>query len=104
MMAPVAAPALLIAYCERPEALAKEHGLLPSEEAANVILLSPYDQVVWERTSFHNHLTYAAPSQVVVDCLTGNGRMPAEGEALLEWMVNNEASWREAHLSTLPTN
>lgn len=101
MMAPVAAPALLIAYCDRPEALANEHGLFRSEEGANVILLSPYDQVVWERTSFHNHLTYAAPSQVVVDCLTGNGRMPAEGEALLEWMVTHEASWREADISTL---
>jgi hypothetical protein len=98
MMAPVAAPALLLAYCDRPEALAQEHGLLRSEEGANVILLSPYDRVVWERTSFHNHLTYAAPSQVAVDCLTGNGRMPAEGEALLEWMAAHEDAWRRADL------
>jgi hypothetical protein len=94
MMAPIAAPALLLAYCERPAALAAEHGLLPSDEGANVVLLSPFDPVAVERTSFQNHLTYAAPSQVVVDCLTGNGRMPAEGEALLLWMVDNEAAWR----------
>lgn len=100
-MAPIAAPALLLAYCERPQALAEEHGLLPSEEGANVVLLSPFDPVAWERTEFHNHLTYAAPSQIVVDCLTGNGRMPAEGEALLEWMVDHEAAWRAPSLRDL---
>jgi hypothetical protein len=103
MMAPIAAPALLLAYCERPHVLASEYGLLRGEEGANVVLLSPFDPVVRERTSFHNHLTYAAPSQVVVDCLTGNGRMPAEGEALLQWMVDNEASWRAEKLGALFT-
>jgi hypothetical protein len=101
MMAPIAAPALLLAYCERPQELASETGLLRSDEGANVVLLSPFDPVVWERTEFHNLLTYAAPSQVVVDCLTGNGRMPAEGEALLEWMVNHEPAWRAEKLGAL---
>ena len=26
--------------------------------------------------------------------LTGNGRMPSEGEALLNWMLANEQEWR----------
>ena len=34
------------------------------------------------------------PSQVAADCLTGNGRMPSEGEALVTWMVENQAEWR----------
>jgi hypothetical protein len=93
-MAPIAAPSLLVAYCERPRQVAEENGLLPSEEGANVVLLSPFDPVAEERTSFRDHLTYAAPSQIAVDCLTGNGRMPAEGEALLGWMIENEATWR----------
>jgi hypothetical protein len=101
MVAPIAAPALLVAYCERPQEVAGEHNLLRADEGANVILLSPFDPVVWERTAFHNHLTYAAPSQVAVDCLTGNGRMPAEGETLLNWMINSEATWRAAGLSDL---
>jgi Transcriptional regulator, AbiEi antitoxin, Type IV TA system len=101
MMAPIAAPALLVAYSQNPQALAAEHGLLPSEEGADVVLLSPFDPVAQEGASFHNHLTYAAPSQVAVDCLTGNGRMPAEGEALLEWMVGHEAAWRAAGLAEL---
>jgi hypothetical protein len=98
MMAPIAAPALLVAYRERPAAFAAEHGLLPGDEGANVVLLSPFDRVAVERSSFQDHLTYAAPSQVVVDCLTGNGRMPAEGEALLHWMVGNESAWRAPDL------
>ncbi len=101
MMAPITAPALLLAYCEHPNVLASEPGLLRSEEGANVILLSPFDPVVWKRTSFHNQLTYAAPSQVVVDCLTGNGRMPAEGQALLKWMIDHEAAWRASSLNEL---
>lgn len=39
-------------------------------------------------------IAYAALPQVAVDCLTGPDRMPAEGEALLEWMAANEESWR----------
>jgi hypothetical protein len=104
MTAPIAAPALLVAYCKRPRELASEHGLLPSEEGANVVLLSPFDPVAEERASFHNHLAYAAPSQVVVDCLTGNGRMPAEGEALLEWMVEHEPAWRIGGIDQMPSS
>lgn len=37
---------------------------------------------------------YAAPSQVVVDLLTGHGRSHAEGQALLDWMEMNEDTWR----------
>jgi len=39
-------------------------------------------------------VTYVADSQVAADCLTGTGRMPAEGQALLEWMLANESRWR----------
>lgn len=97
-MAPVTAPALLIGYCDQPSSLARDFDLLPSEEGANVILMKPYDSVVWERAPFHGGLSYASPPQVAVDCLTGNGRMPEEGEALLEWMVSKEASWRAASI------
>jgi hypothetical protein len=97
-MAPITAPALLIGYCEKPAELARDLDLLPSEEGANVILMRPFDQVVWQEAHFHGGLSYAAPPQVAVDCLTGNGRMPEEGEALLEWMVEHEAAWRAASI------
>lgn len=93
-LAPVAAPALLTMYCNDPDYLAKELDLLPSDEGSNVALLRPYDKVVWDRTSTENGIRYAAASQVAVDCLSGNGRMPAEGEAVLAWMTDNESAWR----------
>ena len=58
------------------------------------MLLRPFDDVVWERTTVEDEIPYVSPSQVAVDCLTGNGRMPSEGEAVLTWMVENEAQWR----------
>jgi hypothetical protein len=92
--APVAAPALLVAYCDDIPSARDAHGLLPSDRGANLILLQPFNPVVFDRTSTLGLITYAAPSQVAVDCLTGNGRMPSEGEALIDWMVQNEAEWR----------
>lgn len=96
--APVAAPALLAVYCEEPSSIAADLDLLPADAGANVVLLSAFDPVVWERTRREGGVVYAADAQVAVDCLTGNGRMPAEGEALLAWMVDNESSWRAPSL------
>jgi hypothetical protein len=96
--APVAAPALLALYCEEPSAVAADLDLLPADTGANVVLLSAFDPVVWERTRREDGAVYAADAQVAVDCLTGNGRMPAEGEALLGWMAGNESSWRAPSL------
>jgi hypothetical protein len=101
-LAPVAAPASLVLYCEQPATLARELGLVPADEGANVVLLAPFDMVVWKRSSEDAGLRYAAVSQVTVDCLTGTGRMPAEGEALLEWMRANEPAWRYESLDRLP--
>jgi hypothetical protein len=98
-VAPVAAAALLLLYCADVPRTADALGLLPADDGANVALLRPFDAVVWERTTYDAGVTYAAPSQVVVDCLTGTGRMPAEGEALLSWMIENESSWRYPSIS-----
>jgi hypothetical protein len=62
--------------------------------AGNVYLCEPLDPIAFERTWTQGDVTYAALAQVAVDCLTGPDRMPAEGEALLEWMAANEAAWR----------
>lgn len=100
-LAPVAAPALLIAYCNEIETLAKTLGLLPADEGANVVLLRAFDPVVWERGTEDAGLRYVAPSQAAVDCLTGTGRMPAEGEALIAWMAENEPRWRLPSIADL---
>lgn len=102
-LAPIAAPMLLLAYCTDVERTGQQLGLLPTDEAANVVLLRPFDHVVWARSSRVDAITYCAPSQVAVDCLTGNGRMPAEGEALLRWMTEDQSRWRAASLQQAPT-
>ena len=93
-LAPVAAPALLIAYSNDIGAVAEELELLPADEGANVVLLRAFDPIVWERSSEESGVRYVAPSQAAVDCLTGNGRMPAEGQALIAWMTESEQRWR----------
>jgi uncharacterized protein YcaQ len=93
-LAPIAAPVLLAIYTDDADSLASSLGLLPADEGANVALLKPFDQVVYDRATQAEGLSYVAPSQAVVDCLAGNGRMPAEGEALLTWMKQNESLWR----------
>lgn len=95
----VAASVLLMVYSEAPERLAERLDLLPADEGANVILLRPFDRAVWRRVQVDDSVPYAAPTQVAVDCLTGTGRMPAEGEALLSWMSSNESAWRGASLT-----
>lgn len=97
-LAPVSSPGMLLAYSSESDRLARELGLLAAEEGANVGLLWPFDPVVWVRTREEEGLRFAASSQVAVDCLTGNGRMPSEGEAVLGWMIANESAWRSDQL------
>jgi hypothetical protein len=96
--APIAAPALLMVYCDDVRAVADELQLLPADTGANVALLQPFDPVAWTGADIEDGISYAAVSQVAVDCLTGNGRMPAEGEALLRWMSEDETRWRATSL------
>jgi DNA-binding transcriptional ArsR family regulator len=101
-LAPIASPALLLFYYDTPQLLAVDLDLLPADEGANVMILKPFDPVVFDRTQVEEGLRYAAPSQIAVDCLGGNGRMPAEGEALLEWMTANDSTWRLPSLEIEP--
>lgn len=100
-LAPVAAPALLLAYVENVSAIIDGLNLLPADEGANVVLLRPFDQVVWQGVSRDDGIAYVAPSQIAADCLTGTGRMPSEGEAIIAWMTENEDRWRVQSLRDL---
>ena len=69
--------------------------LRPADAGANVMLAQPKYKVVFERSATNaDDVRVAAPSQVVVDLMTGPGRNPSEAEELLEWMKRNEQSWR----------
>ena len=97
-LAPVAAPEVAILYTNDPERLARAARLLPSTTGANVILAKPYDPIVFERGIVVGNFPAVSIAQAAADTLTGPGRMPAEGEALLTWMRRNERRWRATSL------
>ena len=90
----MAPPRLLLVYVDTPTAVQGELNLRPAEAGANVALLTPFDAVVFERTSNNSGITTAALSQVAADLLTGPGRGPNEAEALMTWMSEHEDAWQ----------
>jgi hypothetical protein len=93
-VAPVAPPRLLTLYVDRPRDVEQALDLRPAEAGANVAVFTPFDDVVFERTSVKKGITIAALSQVTADLLTSPGRGPNEAEALMQWMQENEDAWR----------
>ena len=97
-LAPVTAPEVAVIYAENPDRLTRAGRLLPATRGANVVVAEAYDRIVFERTVSSGVETYASTAQIALDCLTGNGRMPAEGEAVVAWMRKNQRRWRSASI------
>lgn len=93
-VAPVAPPRLLTVYVDRPRDVEQALDLRPAEAGANVALFTPFDDVVFDRTSVKKGITIAALSQIAADLMTSPGRGPNEAEALIQWMQENEDAWR----------
>ena len=93
-LAPIAPPRLAIVWMRPDSSAMPPLGLRPAESGANVLLVEPIDDLVFDGATVDGGIRYAAPSQVAADLLTSPGRGPAEGEALLEWMKQNEDAWR----------
>lgn len=100
-LAPVAAPTMLVLYAMEPRRLADRLGLMAVEFGADVLLVRPENDVVFQRAEPDGNLLWAAPSQVAIDCLSVGGRMPAEGEAVIGWMRANEEAWRLPSIRSL---
>lgn len=98
-LAPVAGTEMAIIYTPDPDRLARAGRLLPTTRGANVVLAVPYDPVVFEATEDSGVVTYVSTAQLALDSLTGNARMPAEGEAIFGWMRKNEPRWRTRTLA-----
>ncbi|MET8788368.1 helix-turn-helix domain-containing protein [Streptomyces sp. NPDC004589] len=102
--APVSVGGQLMLYVqEHPmnaDRVADELGLLPVSEGADVLLLRAKDRSIWERPMEISGVWQVGLSQLALDCLSGPGRMPAEGEAVLEFMAAHEPSWRGPDLSS----
>lgn len=92
--APVAEPRVASVYMDDPDMAGSALELRPATAGANVVLLVPSDDVVFEETWEEKGVRYADLVQVAADLLSGPGRDPAEGAALLAWMDQNEEAWR----------
>jgi hypothetical protein len=91
---PVAPARLAAIYVDDVVSWSERLGLRPTDSGANVWLLEPYDDVVFDRTTSRDDLICVSATQLAVDLLTGPGRDPSEGEELLSWMKGNERAWR----------
>ncbi|MGZ3142810.1 hypothetical protein ACVDFE_12590 [Lentzea chajnantorensis] len=76
-----------------PDHWADRLGLLRAD-GGDVLLLRAHDRVVFEGTRNVQGVPYVALSQLALDSLAGPGRMPAEGEKVLEHMIEHEQEWR----------
>lgn len=85
---------LFLCYADDVSAMAGALDIRPTETGANIALITPFDPVVYERTSQKDGITIPAPSQIAADLLGSPGRGPNEAEALMEWMRDHENVWR----------
>lgn len=92
--APYAPARSAMIYVDDPDTFADRLGLREVEVGANVVLATGRYDVVYDRCQNVDGVSFAAPSQTVVDLLNGPGRNPAEAQALLEWMERNPDVWR----------
>jgi hypothetical protein len=93
-LAPHAATRFAMLYATDVDAVIERLGLRRVDTGANVILAPDFEEVGFVRARQRDGLRMAAPSQVAADLLTGPGRSPSEGAALLDWMEAHEHEWR----------
>jgi hypothetical protein len=90
---------IYVSPVSRVEDIGKHLALLraTSLNDADVVVLIPPNSAAFDRpgpAELFGRLPSVGLSQLVLDCLTGPGRMPAEAEELLNWMKRHEPDWR----------
>ncbi len=91
---PIAPARIATLYVDDVTEAARRLHLREADAGTNVVLLEPFDQVVFEGVTSRDGLQCVAPSQLAVDLLTGPGREPSQGEEMLRWMEENQDAWR----------
>ncbi len=91
---PVAPARTATLYVDDATEAADRLGFRETEAGANVVLLEPFDPVVFERATTRDGLRCVAAGQLAADLLTGPGREPSQGEEMLDWMKKNQDAWR----------
>ncbi len=70
-------------------AAATTWGLQEPDPAGNMLLLEPYDPVVFERTVDCYGIRCVAPAQLAIDLLTGPGREPSQADYLIDAIADH---------------
>ena len=92
-VSPSVAPSRTVTiFVENSPKAAETMDLRRAETGTNVILVEPFDDVVFERTWERDGVRCVALSQLCADLLTGAGRDPAEGEELLKRLGDSGAA------------
>lgn len=95
----LAAPTQLALYVPDIATAATRFELMPAHQGANVVLLTAADASQLARARMLEDGTFhVGVSQLALDCLAGNGRLPEEGEALMDWMAADPTAWRRDRL------
>ena len=89
-----AATRFAMLYADDVEEVIRKLDLRRVDAGANVLVAVDRDEVAFVRAGELDGVRLAAPSQIAVDLLSGPGRSPSEGEALMDWMESNERDWR----------
>jgi hypothetical protein len=87
--------ALLTVFVPDATEAAEALSLRQVRRGANVVLVEPFDAVVFRRLKRASGLAYAAPSQVVADLLTGPSRAPEQATALLDALAKQDQAWSQ---------
>ena len=93
-LAPLASPRLATIWVSDAAAASLALSLPQVDSGANVLLVEAPDGTPFERRVARDGVWHANPALVAADLLTSPGRGPQEGEALISWMMRNEAAWR----------
>lgn len=77
----------MLVYAERPRDLVTSLGLVATDADPDVIVMAPSDEFVFDRTWRTGGLTFASPSQIAIDLLTGPEDGRAFADDVIAWML-----------------
>lgn len=90
---PVSPIVSLNLYAEDPIRVMEQMGLKTVDRGTNVLVMRPYDEVVYAKSRVVDGIRLAAPAQVAADLLTGPGRSSEEAEQLMAVLAAGEPGW-----------
>lgn len=94
---PLAAPGFLTLYTPDAADLATQLNLLPTDRPSfDVLLIQPKYAAPVLGAQNEGGQWLAHVTTIAIDCLSGVGRMQSEGEAVLDWMEDNQPAWRKS--------